>query len=38
MLDAHNFLEAVPDPDTPHIDANAARVLAGLLRIGVARR
>ena len=31
MLDAHT----VPDPDTPSVDANAARVLAGLLRLGV---
>ena len=27
MLDAHT----VPDPDTPSVDANAVRVLAGLL-------
>ena len=31
MLDAHT----VPDPDTPSVDANAVRVLAGLLRMGV---
>ena len=30
MLDAHT----VPDPDTPSVDANAVRVLAGLLRLG----
>ena len=29
MLDAHT----VPDPDTPSVDANAVRVLAGLLRM-----
>ena len=31
MLDAHT----VPDPDTPSVDANAVRVLAGVLRLGV---
>ena len=30
MLDA----KPIPDPDNPAIDANAARVLAGLLRMG----
>ena len=33
MLDAHT----VPDPDTPSVDANAVRVLAGMLRMGVRR-
>ena len=31
MLDAHT----VPDPDTPSVDANAVRVLSGLLRLGI---
>ena len=32
MLDAHT----VPDPDNPpSVDANAVRVLAGMLRLGV---
>ena len=31
MLDAH----PAPDPDNPSVDANAVRVLAGMLRMGV---
>ena len=30
MIDVH----PAPDPDTPSVDANAVRVLAGMLRMG----
>ena len=31
MINVH----PAPDPDTPSVDANAVRVLAGMLRMGV---
>ena len=34
LLDMINVHPA-PDPDTPSVDANAVRVLAGMLRMGV---